>query len=109
MASATEILRTAARVVAATAGTYAVSAAAAALIAVLLIGLADLSRSDALLIGSMVAYLLFAGLMLWCFAERRLLRVWLILFMATAIAQGLALLIEPTLPVSFPVEGATAR
>lgn len=99
----------AARVVAATLGTYAVSAAAAALVGVTLVALTDLSRSDALLIGSMVAYLLFAGLMLWCFAERRLLRVWLGLIAATVTAQGLAMAIEPTLPVSAPAaEGASA-
>ena len=92
-------LRIAARVAAATLGGYAVTAGAAALVAAVLVAAAQLSRSDALIAGSMTAYLLFAFLMLWCFAERRLRRVYLVLLAATLATHGAALLIERQLPV----------
>lgn len=95
-------LRIAARVLAALVGAYAVTAGATALIAVLLVLATGASRSDALIVGSMIGYLLFALLMLWCFAERRLARVWLALVVAAIATHGLAIWIEPALPV---VEG----
>lgn len=91
--------RFAARVAAATLGSYAVTAGAAALMAVALVATARFSRSDALTLGSMTAYLLFTFLMLWCFAERRLGRVWLVLLIAALATHGAAALIERTLPV----------
>lgn len=93
-------LRIAARALAAVVGSYAVSAGAAALISVLLVVGAGLGRSDALIIGSVLGYLLFAFLMLWCFAERRLLRVWIALVTAAAATHGAAWLIAPTMSVS---------
>lgn len=92
-------LRIAARVVAAILGAYAVTAGAAALMAVALVATVNLSRSDAMILGSMIAYLLFALLMLWCFAERRLGRVWLVLLVGTLVLHGAAMMIERTLPV----------
>lgn len=100
MAAAVIRLRVAARVVAAVAGSYAVTAGTAALVAVLLIAVLGLSRADALIIGCTVAYLLFAALMLWCVAERRLSRVWLLLLVAALITHGMAALVEPSLPMT---------
>lgn len=91
--------RVAARVAAATLGSYVVTAGAAALMAVALVATARFSRSDALTLCSMTAYLLFTFLMLWCFAERRLGRVWLVLLIAALATHGAAVLIERTLPV----------
>lgn len=93
-------LRIAGRVLAATIGAYAVTAGSAALIAVLLALAAHASRSDALIVGSAIGYLLFVFLMLWCFAERRLMRVWLMLLLAASATHGLAMLIEPALPMT---------
>ena len=92
-------LRIAARVLAALIGAYAVTAGATALVAVLLVLATGASRTDALIVGSMIGYLLFALLMLWCFAERRLARVWLVLVGAAVATHGLAIWIEPVLPV----------
>lgn len=93
-------LRIAARALAAVIGSYAVTAGAAALIGVLLVVGAGLGRSDALIIGSVLGYLLFVFLMLWCFAERRLIRVWGVLFVAAAATHGAAWLIAPAMAVS---------
>lgn len=84
---------------AATVGAYATTAGAAALIGVSLVVEAGLGRSDALIIGSVLGYLLFAFLMLWCFAERRLLRVWAVLIVAAATTHGTAWMIAPAMPV----------
>lgn len=105
MTKALSRLRIAARVLAAIVGAYAVTAGAAALIAVLLVRITGASRSDALMAGSMIGYLLFALLMLWCFAERRLARVWLVLLGAALASHLLAMWIESSLPVIGPVTG----
>lgn len=93
-------LRIAARALAAIVGAYAVTAGAAALIGVLLVVGGQFGRSDALIIGSVLGYLLFALLMLWCFAEKRLLRVWIVLIVAAAATHGAAWLIAPAMTVS---------
>ena len=100
-------MRITARVLAAIVGAYAVTAGATALIAVLLVLGTGASRPDALIVGSMVGYLLFAVLMLWCFAERRLARVWLVLAAAAIATHTLAIWIEPALPVTVPLTEAT--
>ncbi len=99
MARVIKGLRVTARVLAAVIGAYAVTAGVTALIAVLLVLAGGLSRSDALIIGSMIGYVIFAVAMLWCFAERRLWRVWLILLGGAIATHMLAIWIEPALPV----------
>ncbi len=91
--------RITARILAALVGAYAVTAGATALIAVVLVLYTDASRPDALIVGSMFGYVLYAVLMLWCFAERRLTRVWLLLVGAAVATHALAMWIEPALPV----------
>lgn len=93
-------LRIAARVLAALVGAYAVTAGAAALIAVILVLAAGASRADALIAASMIGYVIFALVMLWCFAERRLARVWLALVAVAVVTHALAIWIEPALPVA---------
>ncbi len=90
-------MRVTGRVLAATLGAYGVTAGAAALIAVALVATAQLSRSDALIVGSISAYLIFTFLMLWCFAERRLGRVWFFLLLGATATHGAAVLIERAL------------
>ncbi|MEN2749883.1 hypothetical protein [Sphingomonas sp. T9W2] len=92
-------LRIAGRVLAATLGAYAVTAGSAAAIAATLLLLGHLPRADALILGSFAGYILFAFLMLWCFAERRLGRVWLMLLAAAFGTHVAALLIERMVPV----------
>lgn len=92
--------RIAARVLAATVGAYAVAAGFAASVGAVLAASAAFSRSDALIVGSMAAFALYTGLMLWCFGERRLGRLWVILLLATLALHGAAALIAPGLPVT---------
>ncbi len=100
MDKARRTFRITARVLASVVGAYAVTAGATALIAVLLVLGAGASRSDALIAGSMIGYVLFALLMLWSFAERRLSLVWLVLVGAAVSTHLLAMWIEPVLPVT---------
>lgn len=91
--------RITARVLAALVGSYGVTAGATALMGVLMVLAGGATRSDALIASSMIAYVIFSVLMLWCFAERRLARVWLVLTGATIATHALAIWIEPALPV----------
>jgi len=60
----------------------------------MLVSTAEPSRSDALIVGSCIGYLLFTAMMLWCFAERRLTRVWLVIVSVSVATHGAAMLIE---------------
>jgi hypothetical protein len=88
------------RVLAAVIGCWLATAGATALLAVLMVLWSGAARPDALVASSMVAYLLWVVLMLWCFAERRLGRVWLVLIAAAIATHALALWIEPILPLN---------
>lgn len=88
------------RVLAALVGSYAVTAGATALMAVLMVLAGGATRPDALVASSMIAYVIFSVLMLWCFAERRLGRVWLVLAGAAIATHALAIWIEPALRVT---------
>jgi hypothetical protein len=65
------------RVALAAIGGYAVSAQAAAWAALALRPL--LGRSEAVVLSAMLAFVLYLVVLLWAFAERRLLRLWLVL------------------------------
>lgn len=60
------------RVVAAVAGGYAVGALVSVACAVLL----PLARSEAVIIGMMLSFLAYAGVVLWAFAARNTWRAW---------------------------------
>ncbi|HYD05306.1 MAG TPA: iron transporter [Reyranella sp.] len=72
------------RLTAAIGGGYAVTAGVAALAAVVLPMLTSMPRSEAVVLASMLAFLLYLALLIWAFAERRLLRLCLILAVAGA-------------------------
>ena len=92
--------RITARALAAVIGCWLVTAGATALMAVLMVLWSGAARPDALVASSMMGYVLWAVLMLWCFAERRLGLVWLVLIAAAIATHALALWIEPTLPLN---------
>lgn len=92
-------LRITARVLASLLGAYAVTSGFAALLAVLMILSTRVSRTDALIAASMISYVVFAVVMMWCFAERKLGRVWLVLLGAAIATHALAIWLEPMLPV----------
>ena len=73
------------RLVAAIGGGYAVAAGLAALAAVVLPATAVLPRSEAVVLSSMLAFLVYLVLLIWAFAERRLARL-CIIFAAAALA-----------------------
>ncbi|MFZ5781184.1 MAG: hypothetical protein ACOY4R_13400 [Pseudomonadota bacterium] len=70
------------RLVAAILGGYAVSAGLAALAAVVLPAVTLMPRSEAVVLSSMMAFLVYLALLIWAFAERRLVRLWLIMAVA---------------------------
>jgi hypothetical protein len=67
------------RLVAAIGGGYAVSAGLAALAARALPAATAMSRSEAVVLASMLAFLVYLGLLIWGFAEPSLLRLCVIL------------------------------
>ncbi|MEY4544228.1 MAG: hypothetical protein RL685_423 [Pseudomonadota bacterium] len=81
------------RSVAAVLGGYAFSAACVALFAVGL-PLSGMARSEAVLLASMLGFLLYLGAILWAFSERRLDRVWLVLAGGAVVAYGLMRLLR---------------
>ena len=79
------------RVVGAVGGGYAVAAGLAALLAVALPVSTGLARSEAVVLSSMLAFLIYLALLVWGFAERRLLRLWLVFGSAAGASWGGAL------------------
>jgi hypothetical protein len=70
------------RLVVAIGGGYAVSAGFAALTAVALPAATPMPRGEAVVLASMLAFLVYLALLVWAFAERRLMRLCLILAVA---------------------------
>jgi hypothetical protein len=79
------------RLVAAIGGGYAVTAGVAALAAVALPMLTAMPRSEAVVLVSMLAFVLYLVLLIWAFAARRLGRLCAILLAAGATSWGGAL------------------
>ncbi len=79
------------RLVAAIGGGYAVAAGLAALAAVTLPAVTSMPRSEAVVLASMLAFLVYLSLLIWAFAERRLARLCLILAVAGGASWGGAL------------------
>ena len=74
----------AARVVLALGGGYALTAAGVLLLAVALAAL-GMARSEAVVLASMLGFLIYLGVLLWAFAEPRLPRVVAVLLGGTAL------------------------
>lgn len=87
------------RLIAVIGGGYAVSAGLAAFAAVGLPMATALPRSEAVVLASMLAFLVYLALLIWGFAERRLGRLYAVLAVTAAAswggALGLARLIPP--------------
>jgi hypothetical protein len=79
------------RLVAAIGGGYAVSAGLAALAAVALPATTAMPRSEAVVLASMLAFLVYLGVLIWGFAEPRLLRLCVILVAVGIVSWGGAL------------------
>ncbi|PRB84682.1 iron transporter [Pseudomonas sp. MYb185] len=83
--------RVASRVLAAVVGGYALTSAVTVLLALLW----PLPKAEAVLASSMLSFALYAGVLVWIFAARRLRVVWLGLILATAVCAGLSWLLLP--------------
>lgn len=79
------------RLVAAIGGGYAAAAGLAALAAAVLPALAVLPRSEAVVLSSMLAFVVYLVLLIWGFAEQRLARLCVILAAVGAASWGGAL------------------
>jgi hypothetical protein len=79
------------RLIAAIGGGYAVAAGLAALLAVALPLVTPMVRSEAVVLSSMLAFPIYLALLIWAFAERRLLRLWLAFGSAGIASWGCAL------------------
>jgi hypothetical protein len=77
------------RVVLAVLGGYAFSAALSACIAVVLPALTGLDRGEAVLLGSMLGFVIYLVAGLWAFATPRLGRVAVVLFGGVLVSLGL--------------------
>jgi hypothetical protein len=74
------------RVLGAVLGGYAFSAAFVALLALALPRVTGLPRSEAVLLASMLGFLVYLVALIWAFAERRLWRPWAVFIAGTASA-----------------------
>lgn len=74
------------RVVAAFGGGYVVAAGLAALGAVILPRATAMLRSEAVVLASMLAFLVYLAVLIWAFAERRVGRLWLVVAVAAAVS-----------------------
>ena len=88
-------LRLISRILAAIVGGYLLSAGLVTLAAMAL-GLA-MAQSEAVVLTSMLGFILYLAVLLWSFAERRLWRVWAVAAGGGAVASGLALWLAPVL------------
>ena len=76
------------RLVAAIGGGYAVAAGLAALAAVALPAARLMPRSEAVVLASMLAFLVYLALLIWAFADQRLARLCLVLAVAGVASWG---------------------
>lgn len=88
------------RVLAAVGGGYAVAAGLAALAAVALPAMRVMPRSEAVVLASMLAFLVYLALLIWAFADRRLTRLCMTLAAVGAASWGGAWAIAGLVPGS---------
>ena len=79
------------RLLAAIGGGYAVAAGLAALTAVILFVTGGLPRSEAVILASMLAFVIYLVLLIWAFAERSLLRLCSMLVVTGVVSWGAAI------------------
>lgn len=79
------------RLLAAIGGGYAVAAGLAALTAVILFVTGGLPRSEAVILASMLAFVIYLVLLLWAFSERSLLRLCSMLVVTGVVSWGAAI------------------
>ncbi|WP_293395716.1 hypothetical protein [Nevskia sp.] len=93
-ASLAPVLGTVSRVLLAVVGAYFFTTASVMLAARGIADLGLMSRSDAVVLAAMLGFLLYLGLLLWAFAERRLGRVAIVLGGGSLLLHGAATLLQ---------------
>lgn len=88
----------ASRVIAVVVGGYAATVGLVALFAVLFALVFGMARSEALVLASMIGFLGYAAIVIWGFAERRSLRLWVILGGGAVLSHTVATLLARLLP-----------
>lgn len=79
------------RALAAVVGGYALTSAVTVLLALVW----PLPQAEAILASTMLSFALYVGVLVWVFAAKRLLTIWLGLLIATAVCAGLSWLLLP--------------
>lgn len=87
-------LRVVARVLGAVLAGYAFSAALVALLSVVVPQLSGMARSEAVLLASMLGFLIYLAILIWSFAEPRVTRVWAVLAGGAVLAYALLHLVK---------------
>jgi hypothetical protein len=82
------------RIILAVAGGYAVASGLVALLAVGLPPVTGMARSEAVVLASMLGFLIYLGLLLWGFAERRLALLFVTFLILSAGSFGLVAFIN---------------
>jgi hypothetical protein len=91
-------LAVASRVFAALCGGYLAAVGLVALASALLAVVFGLARSEALILTTMLGFILYAALILWAFSEPRLGRVWLAVWGVAIISHAGAIALARLLP-----------
>lgn len=90
-------LMVASRVLAAVFGGYAFSAAWVALLSMVLAPLTGMARSDAVILASMLGFLIYLGVLIWAFAEVSVASIWAVLAGGAVLVYALMRLLKPAL------------
>ncbi|CAN7483152.1 hypothetical protein LJR225_003347 [Phenylobacterium sp. LjRoot225] len=77
---------------------YAATVGTVALLSLLLVLLLGMVRSEAIVLMSMIGFLGYVGIVVWGFAEPRLVRVWTVLGGVAVVGNGMAIALTPLLP-----------
>jgi hypothetical protein len=96
------------RVIAAVFFGYAAMAGVVTLLALLLTLLAGMARVEAITVMNMLGYLIWAGFIIWAFAERRLARVWTVLLGVAILCHMASFALVPLVSIPPSTMGARA-
>jgi hypothetical protein len=99
-------LAIASRVIAAIFAGYAAMVGLVTLFALVLILSLGVKRDEAITLMNMIGYVMWAGFIIWAFAERRLVRVWAVLAGVAILSHALAFALVPLQPKPPAAAGA---
>jgi hypothetical protein len=86
-------LAVASRILAATLGSFALASAISIALAYALMRFADMSRAHATATSTAASFLMWCGLVMWCFHTANTRRVWLNMLVSTCVIAAIALVL----------------